>query len=78
MPSPVLILTDSEANIEDEPQDNTLGLAIGLPLGGCLLVAALAAIIHMSRKRRMKQPEAEQDPEVTLTQPGSKIKSVGV
>ena len=75
---PVLILTDSEANIEDGPQDNTLGLAIGLPLGGCLLVAALAAIIHMSRKRRMKQPEAEQDPEVTLTQPGSKIKSVGV
>jgi hypothetical protein len=63
VPSPVLILTDSEANIEDEPQDNTLGLAIGLPLGGCLLVAALAAIIHMSRKRRMKQPEAEQDPE---------------
>ena len=77
-PPPALLLTASEANIEDEPQDNTLGLAIGLPLGGCLLLAALAAIIYMSRKRRAKKPEAEQDPEVTLTQPGSKIKSVGV
>merc|ERR1711981_802736 len=73
-PSPVLILTDSEANIGDDPQDNTLGLAIGLPLGGLFLAALAAIFIWMRRKRRMKQPEAGQDSEVTLT----KMKSVGV
>merc|ERR1711959_534579 len=55
-PSPVLILTDSEANIGDDPQDNTLGLAIGLPLGGLFLAALAAIFIWMRRKRRMKQP----------------------
>ena len=73
-PSPVLILTDSEANIGDDPQDNTLGLAIGLPLGGLFLAALAAIFIWMRRKRRMKQPEAGQDSEVTLT----KMKSIGV
>jgi len=63
-PSPVLILTDSEANIGDDPQDNTLGLAIGLPLGGLFLAALAAIFIWMRHKRRTKQPEAGQDSEV--------------
>lgn len=74
VPPPSLVLTDSEANIGDGPQDKTLGLAIGLPLGGLFLAALAAILIWMRRKRRMKQPEAGQDSEVTLT----KIKSVDV
>ena len=55
------------------------GLAIGLALGGCLLVAMLgAAVFVWHRKRRMQPPQsgasnaAPQQVEVTVTQPESK------
>ena len=57
-------------------QDAGPGLAIGLALGGCLLVAMLAAAIFVwHRKRRMQPPPssastaAPQQVEVTVTQP---------
>ena len=59
-------------------QDAGPGLAIGLALGGCLLVAMLAAAIFVwHRKRRMQPPPssasttAPQQVEVTVTQPES-------
>ena len=61
-------------------KDAGAGLAIGLALGGCLLVAVLvAAIFVWHRKRRMQQPPpssasttAPQQVEVTVTQPEPK------
>ena len=57
-------------------QDAGPGLAIGLALGGCLLVAMLAAAIFVwHRKRRMQPPppsastKAPQQVEVTVAQP---------
>ena len=63
----------------DDP-DSGPGLAIGLALGGCLLVAMLAAAVFVwHRKRRTQQPQssasntaAPQQVEVTVTQPESK------
>ena len=59
--------------------DSGPGLAIGLALGGCLLVAMLgAAVFVWHRKRRTQPPQssastaAPQQVEVTLTQPESK------
>ena len=59
-------------------QDAGPGLAIGLALGGCLLVATLGAtILVWHRKRRMQPPPssastaAPQQVEVTVTQPES-------
>ena len=61
-------------------QDAGPGLAIGLALGGCVLVAVLAAAIFVwHRKRRMQPPPsgasttAPQQIEVTVTQPDSKF-----
>ena len=60
-------------------QDAGPGLAIGLALGGCLLVALLgAAIFVWHRKRRMQPPPssastaAPQEVEVIVAQPESK------
>jgi hypothetical protein len=62
----------------DDP-DSGPGLAIGLALGGCLLVAMLAAAVFVwHRKRRTQPPQsnasnaAPQQVEVTVTQPESK------
>jgi len=58
-------------------QDTGPGLAIGLALGGCLLVAVLAAAVFVwHRKRRMQPPtgsstRAPQQVEVTVAQPDS-------
>ena len=59
--------------------DSGPGLAIGLALGGCLLVAMLgAAVFVWHRKRRTQPPQssastaAPQQVEVTVTQPESK------
>ena len=59
--------------------DSGPGLAIGLALGGCLLVAMLAAAVFVwHRKRRTQPPQssasnaAPQQVEVTVTQPESK------
>ena len=59
--------------------DSGPGLAIGLALGGCLLVAMLAAAVFVwQRKRRTQPPQssastaAPQQVEVTVTQPESK------
>ena len=59
--------------------DSGLGLAIGLALGGCLLVAMLAAAVFVwHRKRRTQPPQssasnaAPQQVEVIVTQPESK------
>jgi len=60
----------------DDP-DSGPGLAIGLALGGCLLVAMLAAAVFVwHRKRRMQTPtgsstRAPQQVEVTVAQPDS-------
>ena len=62
----------------DDP-DSGPGLAIGLALGGCLLVAMLAAAVFVwHRKRRTQPPQssasnaAPQQVEVIVTQPESK------
>ena len=62
----------------DDP-DSGPGLAIGLALGGCLLVAMLAAAVFVwHRKRRTQPPQssasnaAPQQVEVMVTQPESK------
>jgi hypothetical protein len=58
-------------------QDAGPGLAIGLALGGCLLVAVLAAAAFVwHHKRRMQPPtgsstRAPQQVEVTVAQPDS-------
>ena len=58
--------------------DSGPGLAIGLALGGCLLVAVLGAVACIwYRKRRMQTPtgsstRAPQQVEVTVAQPDSK------
>ena len=61
--------------------DSGPGLAIGLALGGCLLVAMLgAAVFVWHRKRRTQPPQSQssastaapQQVEVTVTQPESK------
>ena len=59
--------------------DSGPGLAIGLALGGCLLVAMLAAAVFVwHRKRRTQPPQssasttAPRQVEVILTQPESK------
>eukprot|EP00964_Phaeocystis_antarctica_P084469 scaffold53204_cov56-Phaeocystis_antarctica.AAC.2 len=61
-------------------QDAGPGLAIGLALGGCVLVAVLAAAIFVwHRKRRMQLPPssasttAPQQIEVTVTMPDPKF-----
>ena len=60
----------------DDP-DSGPGLAIGIALGGCLLVAMLAAAVFVwHRKRRMQTPtgsstRAPQQVEVTVAQPDS-------
>jgi len=57
--------------------DSGPGLAIGLALGGCLLVAVLGAVSCIwYRKRRMQTPtgsstRAPQQVEVTVAQPDS-------
>jgi len=63
-------------------QDAGPGLAIGLALGGCLLVAVLAAAVFVwHRKRRMQPPPssastaAAQQVEVILTQPDESKKA---
>ena len=62
--------------------DSGPGLAIGLAVGGCLLVAMLAAAVFVwHRKRRTQQPQssasnaAPQQVEVIVTQPESKMKA---
>ena len=60
----------------DDP-DSGPGLAIGLALGGCLLVAVLGAVACIwYRKRRMQTPTGSstrepQQVEVTVAQPDS-------
>ena len=60
-------------------QDAGPGLAIGLALGGCLLVAMLAAAVFVWHRKRRTQPPtssastaAPQQVEVIVTQPESK------
>ena len=65
------------ADSDSGAQDTGPGLAIGLALGGCLLVAVLAAAVFVwHRKRRMQPPtgsstRAPQQVEVTVAQPDS-------
>ena len=65
------------ADSDSGAQDAGPGLAIGLALGGCLLVAVLAAAVFVwHRKRCMQTPmgsstRAPQQVEVTVAQPDS-------
>ena len=67
------------ANPDSGAQDASPGLAIGLALGGCLLVAMLAAAVFVWHRKRRTQPPtssasnaAPQQVDVIVTQPESK------
>ena len=77
-PPPLPDVGEKGTSVSAATEDAGPGLAIGLALGGCLLVAMLAAAVFVwHRKRRTQTPtgsstRAPQQVKVTVAQPDSK------